>query len=219
MSPELLNLLEYLTLISPFLLFVGMVIGVAFYSKLEDSHRLLVIYLFVAFLIDILSRLMGIYYNNNLILIPLFGLFELLLLSRLYFKHLIPVKSGVWSILIAFLVVFNLVEIVLLFDVTPEDFSGYSRALDSLAIVILSIVFYLKQIANDQELKPGFFFLNTLIFVFHSLNLILYLPLNFLINENSNVKFHFWSISLVLTLIFYISIIRILWTYGKNPKP
>ncbi|MEM9822200.1 MAG: hypothetical protein AAF985_14050, partial [Bacteroidota bacterium] len=127
--------------------------------------------------------------------------------------------TRIWSIMIVLLVSYSLYEIIILWEVNPKDFFCLSKVFNSLAIVIMSIVFYIAQIARDHQAKPTFFLLNTIIFAFHSLNLILYLPINFLINENSNIKFYFWSISLVLTLLFYLSIIHILWIHGKNRIP
>lgn len=218
MNPNVVWIIETLTLGSPLILFFGIILGLKYYARLDDFHRLLLLYLFVALIIDLLGRIMAFYFNNNLILIPIFGLLELLLLSSIYFKYLIGIKNKLWAIPIAILVLFNLYEILNLINIEPKDFYCNSRVLDSLAIVIMSIIFYIKTIANEDPIKPGLLFLNTIIFAFHSLNLILYLPINFLINEQSNIKFHFWSISLFLTLIFYVSMIRIIWMHGKNHK-
>ncbi len=214
-----LGLHDFLTLCSPAILLLGVIVGLIYYTRLENIHRILLAYLLMALIIDFFSRYLGLYHHNNLILIPIFAFFELIILSHLYFKHLLVVKNRFWIIGIGCLLIFNLFEIFTLINVDPANFFCLSRVLNSMAIVVMSIVFYIKQIADEYPLKSGFMLLNTIIFAFQSLNLILYLPINFLINEGSNIKFHFWYISLVLTLIFYISIIRIIWIHGKNHKP
>ena len=219
MNPNVRALLDDLTMLSPLILLFGIGLGLFFFSKLEKVHRILLLYLIAAFVVDILSRVLAEFYNNNLILIPIFGLLELLILSWLFFKYLLEVQSKWWYVLIGLLVIFNLKEIIFLMDVKPKDFYCHSRVLDSLVIAVMSLVFFIRQINFDDQGKRGFLLLSTIIFAFHSINLILYLPINFLINETSNIKFHFWGLSLVLTLIFYISIIRVLWIHGKNLKP
>ena len=218
MDPIIFEIVDNLTLCSPMILALGILIGIVYYSRLEDVYRLLFLFLIMALIIDQASRYLGTYYGNNLILIPVYGLLELLILSRLYFKFLNLVKSNIWYIPIGILVLYNFYEIVMFFNADPKDFNSHSRAFDSLALVIMSIVFFIKQIAAEDPLKPRFLFLNTIIFVFHSLNAIFYLPLNFLINEDSDVKFHFWAASLILTLIFYSSITYSIWIHGKNRK-
>jgi len=209
------NDIEY---IPPVILFLGIILGLVYYSRLKNMPRILLLYLFVAFIIHMIGRILAFYFNNNLILIPIFGLLELIILSSLYFKHLIVIKNKFWLIPIGFLILFNLIEIFMLVNVDPKDFFCISRVLDSLAIVVMSIVFYIKLIANDPKIKPSFLFLNSIVFAFQSLNLVLYLPINFLINVESDIKFHFWTTSLILTSIFYIAIIRIIWIHGKNHK-
>lgn len=219
MNPNVLQILEVLTVSSPIILCVGIVLAALYFSRLEGVHKILLLYMVAALIIDILGRILGHYVNNNLILIPIFGLIEILLLTRLYFTYFIGVKNKFWLIPIGVLICFNFYEIFSLYGVEPKDFNCTSRVLDSLTIVLFSIIFFIKIIADSEIAKKGFLFLNSVIFAYHSLNLIIYLPINFLINETSNIKFHFWSISLLLTLIFYLSIIRIIWIHGKNHKP
>ncbi len=219
MNPNLYKFYDALTYCSPIILLLGVILGLVYFSRLERVYRLLLLFLVMSLVIDITSRLVGRFYQNNLILIPIYGLFELLILSRVYIKYLKIVKNSAWYFVIGALVVYNIYEIINLFNVEPKDFNSHSRVFDSLALVVMSIVFYIKQIVDDIPARPGFLFLNTVIFAFHSLNLILYLPINFLINENSDVKFHFWYASLVITLVFYSSIIRMIWKHGKNHKP
>lgn len=219
MDSSVAEISYYLTHCSPAILLFGIVVGILYYSKLERIHRLLTIFLALALIVDLISRLVGELYGNNLILIPIYGLLELLFWAYLYFSCLITLKNNLFLIPLGILVLYNLYEITVLFNVEPKDFNSNSRVFDSLAIVIISIVFYIQQIVKDNFEKQRIMFLNTIVFAFYSLNLILYLPINYLINETSNIKFHFWSISLVLTLVFYSLIVHMIWKHGKNHKP
>jgi len=219
MNPKVFQFFDALTLASPVILFIGMILGFVYYRRLDALHRWLHFFLIMALLVDIASRILGEVYHNNLILIPIYGLLELLIFTYIYFTFLLRVKYKLWIISIAIVVLFNLYEIFQSLHVDPKDFNSHSRVVDYLVIVIMSIVFYIHQIATANAKSSSIFFLNTVILLFYSLNLILYLPLNFLINEASDIKFHFWTVSLVLTLIFYISIVRTIWIHGKNHKP
>jgi len=218
MNPNASWLFETITFCAPIILLFGIILGTIYYKRLENIHRTLFFYLLVALFIDILSRVMGHYFNNNLILIPIFGLLELVILATLYFKFLIKIKNKLWLFPIGCLILFNIIEIFTLVNVDPTEFYCNSRVLDSIAIVVMSIIFFFKILGSEHQQKPGFLFLNTIIFAFHSLNLILYLPINFLINVESDIKFHFWTTSVILTSVFYISIIRIIWIHGRNLK-
>jgi hypothetical protein len=54
--------------------------------------------------------------------------------------------------------------------------------------------------------------------IYFSLNLIFFLPVNFLINVASSVKFYFWSANLLLTISFYTFLCKEIWKNGSTRK-
>ena len=83
MDPKVFKFFDALTYCSPAILLAGIVLGIFYINRLDRLHKLLLLFLVMALVVDLLSRFLGSYYKNNLIMIPIYGLLELLILSRI----------------------------------------------------------------------------------------------------------------------------------------
>ena len=212
------ELIYYLTYLSPLVLIFGIVIGNFYFTKISPVHRVLFYYLIGAFLIDVSSRILGEFYGNNLIFIPIFGFVELALFSILYYSYLLKTKQVLLLFFITVGLGYILFEIWNVKNVDSKVFQTYSRVVDAFIIVLMSILFYLEKMKENTSIEPSKFALNTAVLIYFSLHLIFFLPINFLINESSELKFYFWSMNLLVTLSFYLFLIHSIWKNGKIQK-
>jgi hypothetical protein len=208
------SLIDLLTLISPILILIGVLIGFLKFKKMDSLHRILLFYLLICLSTDLLSRFFSEIYGNNLVLMPFFNLLEFISIS-IIFIVLLPAKREL--ILILILTVFSIYFIEFLYLKKPLSGSKtiYSYIFSSLAISFLSIYLYVNQLVNSKIKHKTVNNLNASIMLYFSLKLFFNIPLSFFIFESSDIKYFFWLIFLMNTLVFYGIIAFSLWKSGK----
>jgi hypothetical protein len=209
--------LSIATILVPILLFLGIASGTYYYKFLEKKYRFLLLYLIICLVTDILSRIAGEFYDNNLIFIIIFSLFELVFFTVFYQACVFKRKKITYSILTFFAATYILYEMYILKDVLPKDFQPYSKVICSFIIIVMAINYFFEKINTEQEDNSGIK-LNSVFVVYFSLNLIFFLPVNFLINVTSSVKFYFWCANFLLTISFYTFLGREIWKNGSIQK-
>ena len=209
-------ILDVITYASPILLLYGCLIGLRYYESLGHVQKLVLIYFLMCLIIEISSHVISIIYKNNLLFIPLFGLLELIVLTTLYRKYLLRKENKILNYSILASIAFILYELISISYFDVAGFQSYSRVIDTFLIVCMSLLFLKQKINGEPNFKH--FVLNAVILVYFSLNLIIFLPINFLINEGSMLKFYFWMANLIFTLFFYTALIFILWKHGKAQR-
>ena len=211
-----IEILYYITYISPLILTIGLILGGIYFYELNTIHQLLLGYLLIALIFDLLSRFVGESFGNNLIFIPLFGFFELLIFSFIYLIFLVPDRNVALALITGMGLCYIGLEIWHLKNKDAQEFQTYARVVDAFILVLMSIIFYVRKMNEDKTIVPGVFMLNTLVLIYFSLHLIFILPINFLINESSQLKFYFWMVNLFVTVVFYSFIIYLIWKNGKT---
>lgn len=214
------ELLYLLTWISPVVLIIGVIIGSYYYKQLDQVRKLIFVYLIGALLFDILSRVIGLYFmKNNLILIPLFSLFELPMFTYIYARHLTKQYAIAMYIISSLASLFIINECFTANSADLQNFQSYSRTLGAFLIVLYSLTYYIENFFQISEEVQSKMRINTLILGFFSLNLIFLLPINFLINASSPLRFYLLFGNLFLTIVFYLTLTISLWRNGKTQKP
>jgi hypothetical protein len=216
---EIKDFFELLNILLPTILSVGLFFGIYYFRILGKLYKVLTFYLLSALLIDITGRVLGEVYGNNLILIPLFGFIELLIFSILYYHFMLLRKYKFILIIVGLALATILVETWKVRTVDPSNFQSYGRVLDAFVIILLSLLYYFNVIHYGKEGKTYNLGLNTVILIYFSLNLLIFLPLNFLLNESSELKIYFWLTNSILTFLFYAYIARSIWKNGKTRQP
>lgn len=212
------DFIDYLTYLSPAALLLGITFGLWHFRSLDDAHKTVTLYLFISLLTDLLMRMFAYLFDNNLVFILIFSLVELALFAFLYFRLLLERRYPTLLILVLIGILFIGWELLNLKFFSIPQFQSYSKVVDTLLIVLLSITFFFECLRKEKDARWNFFRLNAVILAFFSLNLIFFLPINFLINEKSNLKFYFWLGNLVATIAFYLFLTREIWKNGTTRK-
>lgn len=215
------DLVNFCTYFSPIVVLVGVGVGIYYFKKLDILRKIVTFYLLAMFSVDILSRIIGRIYENNLFFIPIWGFLELFIFSLVYYFLGIKETSGkkislIITIFSAFL--FTLWEINKVCNAPIEEFQSYSKVISTLLIVLLSIGFFLENILKKKNISSDIFLLNSGILIYYSLTLIIFLPIDFLIQDNTGLKFYFWFANLIFMLVFYIFLILSIWKNGKTQE-
>lgn len=191
-----------------------MLIGINYYNYLNKIGLILLFYLCINLTIDIIGKLMYYYEINNVTLFNIVGISEIIIFSIFYLNILKNKK------LIYFLssigVIYSLVEIVLINSQNIVSFQSYAKVISAFIIITISLYYIMNQLLREKEIE-----LKQLVFViisYFSLELIFLLPLNFLVNNTSNLVVYIWLFRLSCNLLFYSFLIYTLWKNGKTQK-
>lgn len=212
---------SYISFTSPVILLFGIIVGLFYRKQLERCFYLFYIYLIFSLIIDLFSRYFGYYsvFKYNLFLIPIFGFLELSMFSVIYYRYIIKssnkyLRCFIFALL--GLILIDLSRIGSMFD--ASSFRSYGKVIADAGIVVFCLIYYLDVVKG--RIKPTFELnlLNAASIIFFSLNLIIFLAINFLVNASYGIVMFFWNFNLVIVCLYYIIIIYLIWRNGKTRK-
>lgn len=212
------KIIGFLSWLIPLELSIGLILGTFLLLCLNSQHKSLFLYLVVCLFTDILSRILGEINGSNLILFIVFSLIELLFfmyyIQRFHYKKI----NYIWIMATGIAAIFIIYEMITLSNVNDHDLQIYSKTV--YYFVALGITMDYLFTSLKSQLLPFKTIQNILFFLMYlSINIILFLPFNFLINVPSPIKFYFWLFYLVLTFAFYGYLILEIWKNGVKQKP
>jgi hypothetical protein len=205
----------------PTLLLVGaMLMGSFRLGKLSVFGKSLLGYLGAMLLFDSLNIFIGfVLRHNNQVILPLYSLTELAFFIYFYNKCMLSRRFTVVNALGALAVLYIAVEFLsdfVFYQISPAEFQPYAKVADNFIIILLALTFLYEKMSTYSESRWDNFRLNMVVLVFFTLNTIIFLPFNFLVNENSGVKFYFWTGNVVLLVLFYSFMISEIWKDSKT---
>ncbi|ARN79217.1 hypothetical protein BST97_15175 [Nonlabens spongiae] len=172
----------------------------------------IVLYLGLCLLIDIASRVVGQLQINNLILFSFLSFFEILIFSYLYWSKL---KKSRWLQILTVLGLTYLVYEGLTLDQSDTiNYQTYARNVSSLIIVLLVLKYIFSELKAGSTLKGET--LHFILLSYYSLEFMLLIPFNFLINSSVTAIMYIWDARILLNFIFYAYLTFYLWSNGKT---
>lgn len=214
---EFYDFVDRLTLACPLILTTGVFAGSWKFRYLDDVHRLLTLYLLVSLTADLASRFYVFSHTNNLVFILLFSLLELGLFTVIYFRLFFLRGKPMLLVLSLLGLAFIGWELLHSRFSDTSRFQSYSKVVDTFLIVSFAVAYLFERLRQRQAMWM-YFRLNAIVLAFFSFNLLFFLPLNLLINEESGLKFWFWFGNLVATLVFYTLLTREVWINGTSHR-
>jgi len=203
----------WITYSSPLILILAVICGGYYYKWLNKVYRLIFSYIIVCLIIDIIARSLIFYSLNNLMLLLYLSLVELIIFLKLYANI---TKKKIGLILSVIGGIYILSEIILIDPNDTTNFQSYSKIVSSFLIVLMALIYFLEQLKKDTAMKN--LHLNYSILIYFTLNMILWLPINFLIDETSELIFYVWRILLFITILFYANLTYLIWKNGRAQK-
>ncbi|WP_320054580.1 hypothetical protein [uncultured Acetobacteroides sp.] len=213
---------QFLTLISllaPITLVFGIIVGFYNFKRLDVSIRFLFFYLVLCLAVDLLYRYFG-YYSHlkyNLFIIPIFAFFEFAIFSGLYYKHILKSRSNTFILFVAAALLCIFIELLFVNRLLHQkSFQSYGKVIGDAAIVFYCLLYYWKLFNGSIPIVTEHRYLNVAVLIYFSINLILFLPINFLVNASISIVFLFWVLNLVSVILFYLVLIYLIWRNGKT---
>ncbi|MCH2194447.1 hypothetical protein [Kordia sp.] len=210
---------EIITNASPLVLFIGTSIGLYYYKRLDKIAKLLFYFLIGSLLIDLSSRLLGAIINNNLFLFFVLTWLELFVFMKVYYY--LTGKKKLLIGITAFGILYTLIESIYINTVEVNVFQPYAKALGPLFIVIMALIFFFELIRDEENLyknEGDYFILNSTILCFFSLQFLIFLPLNFLVNQAVYLAGYIFIGNVVFLILFYVYLTYFIWKRGRNRK-
>ncbi|MNJ86402.1 hypothetical protein D3C87_38960 [compost metagenome] len=212
------ELLRILTFLSPFILAVGIGIGIYRYKTLEPIHRMLFYYLILCIVFDIMTRLPFLVWTTNLVFLVLFSLFELVFFYLLYLGVYSNKKNPILLIAVPLGIAYIVSELFYINFREPENFQSYAKVVDTICIMLMAIGYFFDRFRKPVSELWFFFQENSVILVCFSFYIVFFIPINFLIKGNTNGHLYLWLLHLFVTVGFYFYILVELWKNGRIRK-
>ncbi len=213
----LIKLLDWGTWLVPLLLSLICYSLAKYYKILKPYQKVIYIYLFISLFVDLISRFWSYAFAQNLEFISIFAIIEVIIFYIFYYKILASNNNLAGNILTILTLAYLCLDIFLFRTDRLIDYQTYTRSVSSLYIVLSSMLYYKKiysEYIRDKELLQ----LNGILLLYYSLNFILYLPINYIINVSVAINISLWIFKVILLLIFYLYLWKHLMNYGKNKK-
>lgn len=178
-------------------------------------------YLILSLLIDLLSRYWG-YASEpgyNLVLLPIYAFLELSIFSVLYYAFFFKRKRRKILYIMILGQALIIADFMLMSNVlVASDSQSFAKVIADGIIVSYCLMYYWELIKSEVLIHNPLIPINSSILFYFTVNFMIFLPVNFLVNGNVDLVIYFWSVNLVVTLVFYTYMIYLLWENGKAPR-
>lgn len=196
---------------------IGFLLGMLNYKSLDITHKGVSWYLLAMVLVDIMSRILGTT-GNNLIGLLFYSLLEMTMFTFFYFRYFLKARHP-WVLFLFSLGFIYIIYEILIFDrTTMATYQSYAKVVDDFVIIILALTYIHEKVNVFKEAKWGNFRLNAVLIAFFSINLVFFLPFNFIINRSSGYQFYFWFGISITILTFYSYLTYSIWKNGRTQK-
>ena len=192
---------------------IGTISSTLNYKHFTKNELPLYILLILSLINDITGRILGELYKNNLITIPIFGIY--LLVCMFFFFYYSGMKHKVVNyFIVGILLIFNIHELFTINFSDFKEFQSYSNSINSVYFLILTIFQLLNNLDNPKFNSK----LNYFLMAFFAINSLISLPLNLLVNYTFTSVYIMWFANVVLFTIFYSYLSIYLWNLGKTQR-
>ena len=200
-------------------LIIGFGLGWFLYSKIDALHKSIFVYLSLMLSVDIAGRLCEHYLDVNAIMFPIFSFIELSFFIYFYNKCLFKKPNKLLIGLGCVALIYIVAEFLQYFVFNTLDlkqFQPYCKIADNFVIIVMALVFYYQKINSFNETKWANFRLNTAVLIYFTINTVIFIPFNFIINETIGVRLYIWTINVVIILLFYSYLTILIWKNGRR---
>lgn len=190
------------------------VLGLVAWKKNFPFFRMLSVYLvlmagmehFGMYLVKVLN-------GRNHIFVLFDALTDVVFFSVLYGRYLFAKKSKLFlalSVLSAAYICFEIFYNFIYKQVSVKEFQPYSKIVSDAFVIVLALNFLYEKMNAFTATKVKHFWFNNVVLLYFTINLLVYLPFNFLVNESTGVKFVFWTLNVVCIEAFYLFLLGLI---------
>jgi hypothetical protein len=99
-----------------------------------------------------------------------------------------------------------------------KTFYAFSKVVADLAIVVLCLKYYSAILKEEVSVNKELLVLNSVFIGYFSINSILFLSINFLVNESLDLVTPFWVLNALSALFLYLFLTYMIWQHGRTQK-
>ncbi|MBY8962701.1 hypothetical protein KJK34_08055 [Flavobacterium sp. D11R37] len=213
--------INFLPLSVKALLAIGVVIGAITFRSLDGLNRYLYFYILLMAVFEAASSILLEISNSNMIVLPIYCAVEVMYFTFLYNIYLLSKQNNILKILsfgALFYIIFETIYYFVLNDINVKFYQPYAKVADNFVIIMYALYFIYEKVNLYNEQRWDNFRLNIIVLIAFTLTLIVFLPFNFLVNEETGIKFIFWLVNIVVILLFYGYLIWHIWRNGRIRK-
>ena len=213
---------QILTYLSNMILFAGFVLSLIKWSESKPIYKSLTVYIAILLGSAVLMYVIARIFSDNIIVLYIYSFSELAFMLYFFKRHMFLKKQLLLTILGIAGLLYILAEMLLVFvfkGLVIKEFQPYAKVVDNFVIVLMTLAYLHEKMSRYGESVWGSFRLNMVFLVFFTLNTILFLPFNFMVNAAGNVKFYFWTGHIILLILFYLYLTFEIWSNGRRTTP
>lgn len=203
------------------LLIIGVLVGGYYYRYLNSLHKMLYYYIILMALTELFAFFAFLLSGTNMIMLPVYCATEVLYFTILYNKYLLKNENKVLKAISSVAILYIISETLYYFvfnNMSAKVYQPYVKVADNFVVIIYALYFIFEKVNSYNEQKWDNFRLNIAILTAFTLTLIVFLPFNFLVNENTGIKYAFWAVNVLILLFFYGYLILNIWRNGRIRK-
>jgi hypothetical protein len=186
-----------------------------FYKQLASIYQYLSFYIWFT----ILTNYIGLYFSSNLFWLPIYSFAELAIFSIIYLRFFLKGEKVVLQSLLLLAHVLILLDFLFLCDLFKvETFYAFSKVVADISIILLCLRYYWTILKEDSPINKELLLLNSVFIGYFSINSILFLSINFLVNESLDLVTPFWVLNALSALFLYSFLTYMIWQHGKIQK-
>ena len=215
MSGQQLELIAWMT---PLFALIGTLVYAFRNRKERQKHSWLPVYLLGALSFDLFTRYFAGYLSNNLFLVPLYGIFELLIFTWWFRSQTSSRLYQRMQLFTLALIIYLGYETAMIVRLPAEQFQSFGRCMTSLTIVSYCIMAMLRSVKQAEQEKPANLFMSSITLVYFLISSTWYLTVNFFVNQPTPSVFNLWLVFALSTPLFYFMLPLALHKHGKSPR-
>jgi hypothetical protein len=203
----------YMGAIVPISIAIPITVGVAKYKRLDQSLKIVFLFLVVNGLTNVIAKLLAVAQVTNLPALHVYTVIELWILLLFYRSILndIGLSRFIPIIIIAFFVVS---VINTLFFQSIFTYNSYTRSLEAILIILFAIIYFIKRLDKVEQSAKGtaIAIINSALLFYFSGALILFIVSNVIVTD-IKLGAAIWNVHATLVLLMYILFAVALYIY------
>jgi len=222
MNEDIVSISQTMARSSPYILYAALFLGLLFFRRLNLLTKSILVYVLLLLVTHYLQKVFFYYVGNTLMVLHIYCIGELAFMIYFYKKFMFKKKQLFLTALGIAGLLYIVSEMLLIFvfkGLVIKEFQPYAKVADNFVIVLMALAYLHEKMSRYGESEWGSFRLNMVFLVFFTLNTIIFLPFNFLINAAGNVKFYFWTGHIILLILFYLYLAFEIWSNGRRTTP
>lgn len=188
-------------------------------KQLPQLYKLIGIYIGLSILVELLTTYLMKSTGYNLFLLPIYSFAELVIFSSIYLRFFLKGENAVLKGLLLLAHGLILLDFLFLCDLfNAETFYAFSKVVADIAIVVLCLKYFSNILKEETPIKKELLLLNSVFIGYFSINSIIFLSINFLVNESLDLVTPFWVLNALSALFLYSFLTYMIWQHGRTQK-